>query len=95
MQPVRIPSLGLLGVSLTCALAYDLDWQHDFLCKYQVHRDRTRPPIVCQYLSPGSEATVLMRRDDSARKILHNIIALAALGTALATVWKAGWLPLE
>ncbi|EGD78747.1 hypothetical protein PTSG_01726 [Salpingoeca rosetta] len=89
---LRIPALGLLGLSVTCALAYDLDWQRDFLCKYQVHKDRSSPPIVCQFLAPGAEATVLVRRDDSARKVLHNTIAFLALAAATFTAHRAGWI---
>ena len=92
---LELPSVGMVAISTSCALAYNLDWQHDLLCKYQVHRGGARPvPLVCQYLSPGSEATILLRRDDSARKMLHNLISLAALSGALYVSWKQGWLQL-
>ncbi|KAL4240597.1 Transmembrane protein 11 [Mactra antiquata] len=62
-------------VSVLCASVYAISWQNDPCCKYQVDDSVERLEKVIgglQNLSP----VVLVRRDDTRRKKLHNFIAL-------------------
>ena len=77
-------TLPLAGLSLSSGLAYDLLWQNDPLCQYQVAKSPADLAAVSPRALPLAEDfTVLVRRDDGARRILHNTIMVAATGFAL------------
>ena len=69
----------LCGLGLSCATLYDVSWQFDPCCRYQVDhqgRELTHVPsheLYCQ--SP----VVLVLRNDKYRRRLHNTLAVAAV----------------
>nr|XP_006005143.1 PREDICTED: transmembrane protein 11, mitochondrial-like isoform X1 [Latimeria chalumnae] len=74
--------LGLPGgvLSGACAALYAVSWQFDPCCKYQVQRISPQElawlPLEAIHTSAP---VVLVHRDDTPRKRLHNVIALTAL----------------
>ena len=64
--------------SLVCAGVYAVSWQFDPCCKYQVEYDSSQLQKLPLHNLTSSSPVVLVRRDDTRRKILHNTIALAA-----------------
>ena len=75
-------SLGL--VSVVCSGVYTISWQTDPCCKYQVEDNVPKIEKLLNNLS-STNPVVLVRRDDSRRKILHSIVALFA---GLYCAWK-------
>ncbi|XP_078510999.1 transmembrane protein 11, mitochondrial-like isoform X1 [Lissotriton helveticus] len=86
LSPLGLPAdvshyLGLPAgaVSVACAALYGVSWQFDPCCKYQVDRSGRQlariPPGALRTTSP----VILVRRDDTQRKRLHNVIAMTAL----------------
>ena len=66
-------------VSLTCISLYNISWQYDPCCKYQVEHDiRTLEKLEIENLK--SSVVVLKRRDDKYRKRLHNIVGILVVG---------------
>lgn len=90
--PLASSSVGLtascvgLGLgSVLCAALYALSWQFDPCCKYQPTDDAKilrRLPFV---LLSSTAPVVLVRRDDTRRKWLQNLLATAA---ALMCIWR-------
>ncbi|PNF35181.1 Transmembrane protein 11, mitochondrial [Cryptotermes secundus] len=77
-RPYICTPLGAL--SLLCTGLYTISWQFDPCCQYQVERDPRRLsklPLLGS-LTPRSPVVVLVRRDDSRRKILHTSVSLIA-----------------
>lgn len=69
-----------LGItSFVCAGVYMVSWQYDPCCKYQVETDLRRLEKIPLHKLSSSSPVILVRKDDSRRKILHNTIALAAI----------------
>ncbi|CAM1291490.1 TMEM11 (predicted) [Pycnogonum litorale] len=69
----------LVGVSVICTGLYTISWQFDPCCKYQIETDVNKlSKLPSQSLSSMSPV-VLVRKDDSRRKILHSTITLLAL----------------
>lgn len=67
--------LGLVGVS--CAVTYDVSWQFDPCCQYQVdYRGEELTQVPSHELSCRSPV-VLVRRNDIYRKMLHTSLAFA------------------
>lgn len=64
--------------SLLCATIYAVSWQYDPCCKYQVETDPTKLDQILAFDSLSSSPVVLVRKDDTRRKILHNTIAIAS-----------------
>lgn len=68
------------ALSLLCTGVYTISWQFDPCCQYQVERDPRRLskfPLLST-LTPASPVVVLVRRDNSRRKILHTSVSLIA-----------------
>ena len=68
------------ALSLLCTGVYTISWQFDPCCQYQVERDPRRLskfPAVST-LTQASPVVVLVRRDNSRRKILHTSVSLIA-----------------
>lgn len=86
-SPVGITAscVGLGLGSVACAGLYAVSWQFDPCCKYQPTDDtkilRRLPFVVLSSTSP----VVLIRRDDTRRKWLQNLLAAAA---ALMCIWR-------
>ncbi|KAF0310477.1 Transmembrane protein 11-A, mitochondrial [Amphibalanus amphitrite] len=80
-----VVSVPCAGLSLFCTALYTISWQFDPCCKYQVEHDASKLlKLPLHSLSSGSPV-VLVRRDDSSRKLLHCTV------TALAVtfcVWR-------
>ncbi|XP_045211361.2 transmembrane protein 11, mitochondrial-like [Mercenaria mercenaria] len=68
-----IISCGVLSVF--CASIYAVSWQYDPCCKYQVEDNLPKLEKILGSLSTVTPV-VLVRRDDTRRKKLHNIIAI-------------------
>ena len=76
-------SLGMF--SIVCSGVYTISWQTDPCCKYQVEDNVPRLEKLLNNLS-SARPVVLVRRDDTRRKVLHNIVALFA---GVLCAWKA------
>ena len=61
--------------SIVCASIYFFSWQHDPCCKYQVEDNVQRLETLLHSVS-NATPIVLVKKDDSRRKKLHNIIAI-------------------
>ena len=81
--PVRVSlftsiPLGVFGIS--CATIYDVSWQFDPCCKYQVdYRGRELTKIPSRDIHTPSPV-VLVRRNDKYRKIVHNAMSVIVMG---------------
>ena len=80
-------------ISLSCAALYMFSWQFDPCCKYQPETDIFRlrgfPVHALQSCSP----VVLVKRDDTRRKILHTLLAgLSACIVLVRTINKINFL---
>ena len=65
-------------VSIGCAGVYAISWQFDPCCKYQVEYDLMKVPKLPIHKLTTTTPVVLVRKDDRRRKVLQNIVALAA-----------------
>ncbi|KAH3871474.1 transmembrane protein 11, mitochondrial-like [Dreissena polymorpha] len=63
------------ALSVICASVYGIAWQNDPCCKYQVSTDLAELEHLIQSLN-SANPVVLVRRDDSRRRKLHNVFAL-------------------
>lgn len=63
------------AVSVVCAGVYAISWQYDPCCKYQVEDNVPKLERIIGCLS-SVRPVVLVRRDDTRRKTLHNLFAL-------------------
>ena len=68
--------------SVVCAGVYAVSWQLDPCCKYQVERDASHLQKLPLHQLTSSCPVVLVRRDDTRRKLLHNTAALLAASYA-------------
>ena len=74
-------------ISLTCVSLYNISWQYDPCCKYQVENDtRTLEKLEIDNLK--SSVVVLKRRDDKYRKRLHNIVGTLVICLFTWRVYK-------
>lgn len=69
--------LGATGV--LCVALYDVSWQFDPCCKYQVDHDGHELTHVPSHELHSSSPVVLVFRNDKYRKRLHNVLAIATL----------------
>ncbi|MCL4116901.1 UNVERIFIED_CONTAM: hypothetical protein GTU68_042117, partial [Idotea baltica] len=84
-QDSALACVPLGTLSLFSTGVYTASWQFDPCCKYQVEYDSTRlSSLPLESLSSASPV-VLMRKDDSKRKILHCLVSLSA---ASFCVWR-------
>lgn len=61
-------------ISIVCAGVYAISWQYDPCCKYQVEDNVPKLERILGSLNSVTPV-VLVRRDDTRRKKLHNLIA--------------------
>ena len=66
--------LGVFGVS--SAGLYDISWQFDPCCKYQVDYKGSELARIPSHELQSRTPVVLIRRNDKYRKVLHNSLAL-------------------
>ena len=72
-----IVSMALGGTSLLLTAVYDISWQFDPCCKYQVEYDSHNLVKVPLEELTSPSPIVLVYKDDQYRKILHNVASLA------------------
>ncbi|KAF5277724.1 hypothetical protein FQR65_LT03704 [Abscondita terminalis] len=76
-KPIICMPFGVL--SLLCTGFYTVSWQFDNCVKYQEERDPRRISKIQVLTSmPAASPIVLVRKDDTRRKILHCTVSLAA-----------------
>ncbi|XP_057651124.1 transmembrane protein 11, mitochondrial [Diorhabda carinulata] len=83
------PQAPLSIISTLCTGLYTASWQFDHCVKYQVERDigkLSRLPILGA-LTVASPV-VLVRKDDSKRKILHSVVTLAAASLCIYRLYR-------
>ncbi|XP_067930349.1 transmembrane protein 11, mitochondrial-like [Watersipora subatra] len=71
--------------SFVCAGVYLISWQPDPCCKYQVESDPTMMDRLPLHKLSSTSPIVLVRKDDTRRKILHNSLALMSFAICC---WK-------
>lgn len=74
--------------SFVCAGVYTVSWQPDPCCKYQVESDPKRIDRLPLHRLSSTSPIVLVRKDDTRRKFLHNTLALLSLGICCWRVYK-------
>lgn len=68
----------LAAFSLLCTGLYTASWQFDNCVKYQVERDPRRLARLPVLQMTAASPVVLVRSDDTKRKIIHCTVSLAA-----------------
>eukprot|EP00039_Didymoeca_costata_P012330 m.176917 g.176917 ORF g.176917 m.176917 type:complete len:187 (-) comp15449_c0_seq3:3725-4285(-) len=77
-------TLGCASSSITCATLYGAFVQADPVSKYQIDETGEEArDIPSKYMPSLSSFVVLVRRDDTARKFLHNGLGLFSLWTCV------------
>ena len=70
--------LGVFGI--TCATLYNVSWQFDPCCKYQVDWQGKELSDIPSHELTATSPVVLVRRNDIYRKILHSSLAFIVFG---------------
>ncbi len=70
--------LGIMGIS--SAVLYNISWQYDPCCKYQVDYRGKEVTRIPSHDIHSPSPVVLVRRNDKYRKVLHNSLSLVVLG---------------
>ena len=93
--PLLSPSLSLLllhaplgSLGIACAALYNLSWQFDPCCKYQVDYKGTELTAVPSNRLVSPSPLVLVRRNDIYRRILHNSLTLSVIAIVGWKVYK-------
>ncbi|XP_072282452.1 transmembrane protein 11, mitochondrial-like isoform X2 [Pyxicephalus adspersus] len=86
LTPLSLPSSSALylglpagALSVACAALYGVSWQSDPCCHYQVDLSGRELALLPPGTLRTSSPVVLVRKEDTHRKRLHNFIALTAL----------------
>lgn len=82
--PVPLGATGVL-----CAALYDVSWQFDPCCKYQVDHDGRELTHVPSHELHSSSPVVLVFKNDKYRKRLHNLLAVVTLAVLGWKVYKS------
>lgn len=69
----------LAMLSTLCTGLYSISWQFDPCCKYQVQSDPGQLNQLALEALNNSSPVVLVRKDDTRRKILHTAVTFACL----------------
>lgn len=77
--------LPLGATSFVCAGVYMISWQFDPCCKYQVETDMRNIEKLPLHKLVSSSPIILVRKDDSRRKVLHNTLAVISISICC---WK-------
>ncbi|XP_014670715.1 PREDICTED: transmembrane protein 11, mitochondrial-like [Priapulus caudatus] len=80
-------SCPLAVISMACTGIYTVSWQFDPCCKYQVEHDPKRLSCLPLHTLSSSSPVVLVRRDDTRRKLLHSSVSALA---GLVCTWRLG-----
>ncbi|XP_002165461.1 transmembrane protein 11, mitochondrial [Hydra vulgaris] len=79
LQPyVLIP---LSSVNILCTTLYDLSWQFDPCCKYQIELNARKIEQLQSQTLSSATPLILVYKDDKYRKRLHNILSCCILAT--------------
>ncbi|XP_072044153.1 transmembrane protein 11, mitochondrial-like [Amphiura filiformis] len=78
-KPANYIGYPMGAVSVICAALYDVSWQFDPCCKYQVEYDAANLSRLPLHKLTSSTPVVLVRKDDKYRKAFHNLFAGIAL----------------
>lgn len=84
-KPLIYTPLGI--VSFFCTGIYDISWQFDPCCQYQVNKNTdllAKLPTVYPNLT-SSSPVILIKKSDFRRKLLHTCITIAS---TIVCVWK-------
>lgn len=65
-------------LSVVCASVYAISWQFDPCCKYQVETNMNKVPKLPLHSLTTTTPVILVRKDDSRRKLLHNTVSFLA-----------------
>jgi len=65
----------LSSINLLCTTLYDMSWQYDPCCKYQVESNTRKLEILQMQSLSESISAVLVHREDKYRKRLHNFFS--------------------
>ncbi|KAL8576666.1 hypothetical protein ACOMHN_025141 [Nucella lapillus] len=89
MWPARVEvSLPLGFLSVMCAGVYAISWQFDPCCKYQVETNLNKVPKLPLHSLTTTTPVILVRKDDSRRKFLHNTVSLVAGGLCVYKLYQ-------
>ena len=78
-----------LGViSFTSASMYNAFWQFDPCCKYQVEINVNRLHKLPLHSITTTTPVVLVRKDDTRRKLLHNMVSMLSAGVSVYKFYK-------
>ncbi|KAK7507998.1 hypothetical protein BaRGS_00000963 [Batillaria attramentaria] len=75
-------------VSVMCAGVYAISWQFDPCCKYQVETNMNKVPKLPLHSLTTTTPVILVRKDDSRRKFLHNTVSLIAGAVCAYKLYK-------
>lgn len=95
-------SVPFTTVSVFCAGLYMISWQLDPCCKYQIASDTDKAKLKERafenrssdfsefviFTSRSTSPTILIRKDDTTRKIIHSAIALFAFTFTVIRFYK-------
>ena len=82
---IPIP-LGIFGIS--CAFVYNISWQYDPCCKYQVDWYGDEIARVPSHELSTRSPVVLVRRNDIYRKVLHTSLSLVICSYFIWRIYK-------
>jgi len=75
----RLLALPAAVLSVMCVSLYSVSWQFDPCCKYQVESDSRQLAQLSLTPLNSPSPVVLVRKDDTRRKVLHTAVAIACL----------------
>lgn len=84
-QEQCIVSCPMAICSVACTGIYTVSWQFDPCCKYQVEHDPRRLSRLPLHTLASSTPVVLVRKDDTRRKVLHCTVSALA---SLVSIWR-------
>jgi len=80
----------LAGLSTLCTALYTASWQFDQCVKYQVEKDpRKLARLTVLSAMSATSPVVLVRKDDTKRKILHWTVTLSAATLCAFKLYKS------
>ncbi|OCT72915.1 transmembrane protein 11-A, mitochondrial-like isoform X1 [Xenopus laevis] len=95
LSPLGLPPnsayyLGLPAgaMSVACAALYGVSWQSDPCCNYQVDYSGRELALLPPGTLRTSSPVVLLRKENTQRKRLHNVIALTALAYCVQKLFE-------
>lgn len=81
-------SLPFSGINLLCMTLYNVSWQHDPCCKYQIEGNTDQLEHLQLQTLTSTSPVILVRRDDKYRKRMHNMFAVCVAGCIGWTIFS-------